>query len=193
MRLRSSTCSLTALVCVLAGCSSEMMTTTATTADSEDTGSTTAAATDATTSEATTAGTTTAGTTDDSSSSDTEDTTTGEPAVTYHRDVRPILAAHCEECHTVGKIAPFPLTTYDEVFELRELVALTVLNRQMPPWLAAPDCNNYEGDPTLPQETIDMIEAWVADGAPEGDPGDFVEPPAPPSDSRAPRKRAITR
>ncbi|MCA9691605.1 MAG: monooxygenase [Myxococcales bacterium] len=179
MRLRSSTCSLTALVCVLAGCSSEMMTTTATTADSEDTGSTTAAATDATTSEATTAGTTTAGTTDDSSSSDTEDTTTGEPAVTYHRDVRPILAAHCEECHTVGKIAPFPLTTYDEVFELRELVLLNLEGGVMPPWPPAPDCGDYLAEKIVAQAEIDTVRAWVEDGAAEGDPADYVPPDVP--------------
>ncbi|MCA9720031.1 MAG: monooxygenase [Myxococcales bacterium] len=165
---------------LLAACSgsTEETETAASATDGDESTGTSDASSDASAGSSTSSG-------DETATSSTSETT-GEPtedaAITYHRDVRPVLAQRCLQCHADGKIAPFPLTTYDEVFELRELVALTVLNRQMPPWLAAPDCNNYEGDPTLPQETIDMIEAWVADGAPEGDPGDFVEPPAPPSE-----------
>ncbi len=124
--------------------------------------------------------TTTAGETLTSDGSDGE-TTAVEPTFTFHRDIRPVIAASCEQCHTPGNIAPFPLTSYEEVYELRELVALTMLNRQMPPWLAGGDCRDYEHDPSLPQETLDMVETWVAEGAPEGDPDDYVAPPPPPS------------
>ncbi len=150
------------------------------TSDAEETSGTTEGpasasegTTDASTTDATTGETTT-------TTSDGE-TTAAEPAFTYHRDIRPVIAASCEQCHTPGNIAPFPLTSYEEVYELRELVALSMLNRQMPPWLAAPDCRAYEHDPSLSQETLDMVETWVAEGAPEGDPDDYVAPPPPPS------------
>src|SRR5262249_42407530 len=32
--------------------------------------------------------------------------------VTFHRDVQPILQAHCRECHRPGEVGPFPLVTY---------------------------------------------------------------------------------
>jgi hypothetical protein len=39
-----------------------------------------------------------------------------EPAadgkVTYHKDVQPILQAHCAQCHRAGEVAPFALTSY---------------------------------------------------------------------------------
>ncbi len=132
-----------------------------------------------------TTGTTQVATTDLTTEEPTTDTgsetTEGDAAITYHRDIRPVLAASCEQCHSPGNIAPFPLMNYDEVYELRELVALTVANRQMPPWLAQPGCGSFEHDPSLAQETIDMIEAWVDDGAPEGNPADYVAPPPPPA------------
>ena len=36
----------------------------------------------------------------------------GETAVTYWRDVKPVLGARCEGCHDAGGIGPFDLSTY---------------------------------------------------------------------------------
>ena len=37
-------------------------------------------------------------------------------------DVKPILAEHCVSCHTVGGVAPFPLTQVKAVFLDRSLL-----------------------------------------------------------------------
>ena len=53
--------------------------------------------------------------------------------VTYARDVAPILQARCVECHRVGEIGPFALTSYDEAAGWGEMVAEVVRARRMPP------------------------------------------------------------
>ena len=41
---------------------------------------------------------------------------TGQPTeATFTRDIAPILQRSCENCHRTGGVAPFPLTTHDEV------------------------------------------------------------------------------
>jgi hypothetical protein len=47
----------------------------------------------------------------------------------------------------------------------------------MPPWFADPQHSHFSNDPRLSQKDIDAITAWVASGAPEGDPKDT--PPNP--------------
>jgi hypothetical protein len=52
-----------------------------------------------------------------------------------------------------------------------------VVSRAMPPWLADPALGGFKNDRRLSAQDIDTLTAWVAAGAPEGDPRDL--PPAP--------------
>ncbi len=97
-----------------------------------------------------------------------ETTLAPDPAVTYERDVRPIMEASCTACHASGGIAPFQLTTYDEVFAMRSAVKSAVEARRMPPYLAGPGCNTYAADPRLSDAQIATISQWVGLGAPKG-------------------------
>lgn len=92
--------------------------------------------------------------------------------VTWHADVRRVVEAKCATCHAPGEIGPFPLTTYDEVFALRDEVREAVVSRSMPPWQPAPCCNAFQDDFSLDAEQIATIERWVELGAPEGDEAD---------------------
>lgn len=99
--------------------------------------------------------------------------------VTWAEHVGPIVEARCARCHHEGGIGPFRLTTYEEVFALREAVRWSVVSRQMPPWMPAPCCNTFLDDFSLTERQIAMIDAWVEQGAPEGDParpGPALEP-----------------
>ena len=55
------------------------------------------------------------------------------PAVTFNRDVAPILQANCQECHRPGEIGPFPLLTYQDAREKGELIKVYTQERIMPP------------------------------------------------------------
>lgn len=91
-----------------------------------------------------------------------------EPAVTYHRDVAPLLEEKCNDCHRDGGIAPFTLTDYASVSALKMAISDSVHTRTMPPWLAGEDCTTYVNDPSLTADEIAMIDEWIDLGAPEG-------------------------
>ena len=98
-----------------------------------------------------------------------DDTAATANAPTWHQDVAPIVAEHCSGCHQDGQVGPFPLTSYAEVSALGGTVADSVSARRMPPWLADPTCHTYRYDPSLTDEQIATITAWVDAGMPEGD------------------------
>jgi len=99
-----------------------------------------------------------------------------DAAITYYRDVKPILDARCIRCHVDGGIAPMPLGTYDEAYPFRARIREKVADRIMPPWEAGPGCNEYQADFSLTDAQIDTVTGWVDLGAPAGDP--TTEPPA---------------
>ena len=115
-------------------------------------------------------------------------------AVTYHKDVAPILADRCVGCHTEGGIAPFSLERFEDVSAVRGAVREAVVTRTMPPWLAGQGCNDYTGDPSLGDDQIAAIAAWVDAGGPEGDPADAPhdDTPEAPTLSRVDRTLSMT-
>jgi len=144
----------------------------------DDGGATEAASTGASTTTATTGGTTgEPGTTGPGSSGTTVETPTtgGEPALTYYRDIKPILDRKCAGCHRPGDIGPFAITTYAETQLMAPVIAASVDAGTMPPWSPSGACNTYKHDRSLAVDERGAILDWVADGAPEGDPAD--EPP----------------
>jgi mono/diheme cytochrome c family protein len=124
---------------------------------------------------------TTGGSTEAASGSESEssgsDSSGGSAAdVTYHRDIRPLVERHCSACHTPGNIAPFPLTSYDEVFAMRETIAVVVDAGTMPPWGMTSECAEIVGDPLVSPDDRERLQAWVDAGGPEGDPNEYVAP-----------------
>jgi len=54
---------------------------------------------------------------------------------TYHRDVAPIIAAHCSECHRQDGVAAIPpLDSYANLKQYAQPVRFAVQTRRMPPW-----------------------------------------------------------
>ena len=97
--------------------------------------------------------------------------------VTYSRDVAPILNRHCVACHRPGEIAPMSLLTYREARPWARSIQRVVSSRAMPPWFAAPSVGKWANDPSLSEEEIDTLVAWVEGGAPPGDPKLTPAPP----------------
>ncbi len=105
---------------------------------------------------------------------------TGAPALTWHRDAAPVVAAKCGGCHVDGGIGSFALTTHAEVAALAGPVENAIASGAMPPWQGGDDCNDYRNDFSLSDQEKALLLAWLADGAPEGDPADAaaIEPRA---------------
>ncbi len=94
----------------------------------------------------------------------------------YHRDLKPLIDQKCGTCHVAGGIAPFALTTYDEVKSHAAAIKSAVAARTMPPWPANNDCNSYLNDRSLSDDEIATIVGFVDQGAHEGDPSDVGAP-----------------
>lgn len=99
-------------------------------------------------------------------------------AVTFTRDVAPILDRHCVECHRAGEIGPFALTDYDEVVGWGEMILEVIEQGRMPPWHADPRYGEFVGARRMPKQDQQTLAAWVAQGMPEGDPVDRPPPQA---------------
>jgi hypothetical protein len=98
-------------------------------------------------------------------------------AVTYAKDVAPILFAHCTSCHRASMSAPMSLMSFDEVRPWARAIKQRVVSREMPPWSADRTHGRFKNDPSLSQQEIDTIAAWVDSGATKGNERDL--PPAP--------------
>ena len=97
--------------------------------------------------------------------------------VTFSKDVAPIIFNKCVSCHRPGEAAPMALRSFQEVRPWARGIKDRVVSREMPPWFANPAHGSFKNDPTLTEDEIATVAAWVDAGAPEGDPADL--PPVP--------------
>ncbi len=98
--------------------------------------------------------------------------------ITYSKQIAPILQKRCVECHRDGEIAPFALTTYDEVIGWTDTIREVLEQGRMPPWQANPLYGRFVNDCRMPDAEKQLIYRWIDAGAPEGNPKD-LPPPAP--------------
>lgn len=89
-------------------------------------------------------------------------------AVTWSRDVAPIVFRHCAGCHRSGQIGPMPLTDFEHASAFAREIRDAVTARRMPPWKPSGGVEMH-GERRLAQKEIDTIVAWVDEGTPMGD------------------------
>jgi hypothetical protein len=90
--------------------------------------------------------------------------------VTFSEHIAPIVYARCGGCHRPGESGPFSLTNYQEVSKRGKLIAGVTAARYMPPWHAQPAAAPYRDERRLTDAEIGLIQEWVKQGTPEGDP-----------------------
>ena len=103
-------------------------------------------------------------------------------AVTFYRDVLPIIQDNCQGCHRSaglnisGLVAPMSFMTFEETRPWARAIARKVEAREMPPWFASAPTGVFKNERGLANHEIDTILSWVNEGAPAGNRAD-----APPS------------
>lgn len=97
-------------------------------------------------------------------------------AVTFSKDVLPILQKNCQSCHRPGQVAPMSLVTYQEARPWAKAMKAAVAMGKMPPWFADPKYGHFDNDRSLKQSDIDTLARWADTGAVEGDPKDAPAP-----------------
>ncbi len=99
-------------------------------------------------------------------------------AVTFHKDVEPILQNRCQSCHRPGEAGPMPLLTYQQARPWAKAIKSALLTGKMPPWQADPRYGKFSNDLRLAPGEKETLLAWVDGGAPEGSPADAPKPRA---------------
>src|ERR1700694_1205700 len=101
-----------------------------------------------------------------------------QPAVTFTKDVAPILPRSCQGCHRPGQMAPMSFLTYQDVRPWARSIKQKVTERQMPPWGIDPHVGlqSFKNDPSLRDDEIEKIAKWVDAGAPLGNIADMPKP-----------------
>lgn len=96
-------------------------------------------------------------------------------AVTYHRDVAPILQKHCQSCHRPGDVGPFALMTYKQAVTWAADIVHYTQSKDMPPWKPTAGVE-FTNARALTLRELDTLAAWEKNGCPEGDPKDAPTP-----------------
>jgi len=104
------------------------------------------------------------------------DTNTSSPAVTFNKDILPILQRYCQTCHRPGQVAPMSFLTYQSTRPWAKAMKAAVAARKMPPWFADPQVGHFLNDRSLKQSEIDTIAKWADSGAAEVDAKDAPRP-----------------
>ncbi len=96
--------------------------------------------------------------------------------VTFTNQISRLFQDRCVRCHREGEIAPFSLSKYAEVVGWAPMIEEVVRENRMPPWHADPKTGHFANDSHLSDNEKQLIAAWVANGAPEGDSRDLPAP-----------------
>ena len=98
--------------------------------------------------------------------------------VTFTRDVAPILQRSCQNCHRPDSIAPMSLINYEDARPWARSIKQRVEQRSMPPWHVDRNVGirKFKDDPSLTDQEITTLTAWVDSGAPRGNPADMPPP-----------------
>jgi hypothetical protein len=99
-----------------------------------------------------------------------------DSAVTFNKDVLPILQKNCQTCHRPGEVAPMSLLTYESARPWAKAMKQAVLTKQMPPWFADRKYGEFRNAPKLTDADRKLLAAWADAGAPEGDAKDKPAP-----------------
>jgi tetratricopeptide (TPR) repeat protein len=97
---------------------------------------------------------------------------------TFTRDIAPIIWRRCASCHRPGEIGPFSLITYDDVRRHATQIADVTARRIMPPWKPIAGKGDFQSARRLTESELQLLQRWIANGAPQGD---IAWLPAPPN------------
>ncbi|MFT5049731.1 MAG: mono/diheme cytochrome c family protein [Chlamydiales bacterium] len=100
------------------------------------------------------------------------DATPASTEITYHNRVSRIVQNNCANCHRPGAVGPFSLLTYDKLKRKKSMIQWVLEDGIMPPWFAAEGSGPWANDMSLSAPDKADFLAWIAAGAPEGEPED---------------------
>ncbi|MEX0740254.1 MAG: hypothetical protein WD071_13005 [Pseudohongiella sp.] len=86
-------------------------------------------------------------------------------AVSYEKDVAPIIAENCASCHREGGIAPFALDSHAMVQGWSPMIREVMMTKRMPPGQIDPHINEFRNSYVVPFEDQRKVLDWIAAGS----------------------------
>jgi hypothetical protein len=86
-------------------------------------------------------------------------------SISYSKDVAPVIAESCADCHRDGGIAPFALDSHAMVQGWSPMIREVLMTKRMPPGQLDPHIGEFENHMTLAFEDERNILDWIAAGA----------------------------
>lgn len=93
-------------------------------------------------------------------------------AISYAKDVAPILQEKCVACHQTGGIGPFAMTSYEVVKGFSGMIREAVRTDTMPPWHPDPLVGKFKHEQGMSNAQIQTLVHWIEAGAPRGEGAD---------------------
>jgi thiol-disulfide isomerase/thioredoxin len=94
--------------------------------------------------------------------------TTPHGEITYSKNIAALVQKHCVACHRPGEIAPFALTSYEDVVNWSATIREVVQEKRMPPWHAESDAGHFVNDRRFPEHDQKLLFDWIDNGMPIG-------------------------
>jgi hypothetical protein len=101
-----------------------------------------------------------------------------ESKVTFTRDIAPIIQMRCFNCHREGEVAPFELSSFEDVVAHADMITAVIDQNVMPPWIPGKDSQpKFIGERSLSAAEKQIIHDWIDGGCVKGNEADL--PPIP--------------
>ncbi|MCH8913660.1 MAG: redoxin family protein [Planctomycetes bacterium] len=96
---------------------------------------------------------------------------------TYSSHIASIVQENCQNCHRQRQIAPFPLTTYEEVRGWSAMIHSVLETDRMPPWNASDEFDGqFVNQRKLSPQDKKILTSWIENGMPRGTPDEDPPP-----------------
>src|SRR5499426_417176 len=83
-------------------------------------------------------------------------------AVTFNKDVLPILQKNCQMCHRPGEVAPMSFLTFADARPWARAIKAAVLLQKMPPWPVEPQFDHkFSNAARLTPAEREILAAWA--------------------------------
>jgi hypothetical protein len=86
-------------------------------------------------------------------------------AVSYEKDVAPIIAENCASCHREGGIAPFAMNSHAMVQGWSPMIREVMMTKRMPPGQLDPHVGDFRNSYVVPFEDQRKVLDWIAAGS----------------------------
>jgi peroxiredoxin len=95
-------------------------------------------------------------------------------AVSYAKDVAPLLSRKCIHCHCEDNIGSWNMTDHAHIKSMAAMIEEVILTRRMPPWDADSQHGKFANDASLQVAEAQTLLRWIHQGAPRGEGPDLL-------------------